>query len=106
MNPEAENPLENKLKTELQNSEWLQKFKCLGDTLKYVKTEIPLTQLCELKWNTEDDSLIINCPNEEIWHELSQQSEKIAKLNQKINRLIFKYADYQELVFNKKDSNY
>ena len=105
MNPEAENPLEIKLKAELQNSEWLQKFKWLSDTLKYVKTEIPLTQLCELKWNTEDDSLIINCPNEEIWLELSQQSEKIAELNQKINRLILKYADYQELVFVKK-TNY
>lgn len=105
MNPEAENPLESKLKAELQNSEWLQKFKWLSDTLRYVKTEIPLTQLCELKWNTEDDSLIINCPNEEIWQELSQQSEKIAELNQKINRLILKYADYQELVFDLENPN-
>ena len=106
MNSEAENPLESKLKAELQDSKWLQKFKWLGETLRYVKMEIPLTQLCQLKWNTEDDSLIINCPNEEIWLELSQQSEKIAELNQKINRLILKYADYQELVFNKKNSNY
>ena len=94
MNPEAENPLESKLKAELQNSEWLQKFKWLGDTLRCVKTEILLTQLCELEWNTEDDSLIINCPNEEVWQELSQQSEKIAEMNQKINRLILKYANF------------
>lgn len=103
MNSEAENPLESQLKAELQNSEWLQKFKQLGDTLRYVKTEIPLTQLCDLKWNTEDDSLIINCPNEEVWQELSQQPEKIAKLNQKVNRLILKYANYQELVFSKEN---
>ena len=99
MNPQAENPLESKLKEELQNSEWLQKFKWLADTLRYVKTEIPLTQLCELKWDTEGDSLIIICPNEEIWRELSLQPEKISELNQKINRLILKYGDYQELVF-------
>ena len=100
MNPEAENPLQNKLKSELQNSAWLHKFKQLSDTLRYIKTEIPLTQLCELKWITEDDSLIIYCPNQEIWQELSQQQEKMAQFNQRINRLIIKYANYEELIFD------
>ncbi|MDJ0647155.1 MAG: hypothetical protein QNJ60_00475 [Xenococcaceae cyanobacterium MO_188.B19] len=103
MNPEAENPLQSKLKAELDNSEWLQKFKQLGDTLRYVKAEIPLTQLCNLKWNTKDESLIVNCPNEEVWQELSQQSEKIAKVNQKVKRLILKYGNYPELVFDQKN---
>ena len=79
MNPETENSLQSRLKSELQNSEWLQKFKQLSDTLRYIKREIPLTQLCELKWITEDDGLIIYCPNEEVWQELSQQPEKMAK---------------------------
>ena len=87
MNREAENPLQSRLKSELQNSEWLRKFKQLSDTLRYIKTEIPLTQFCELKWITEDDSLIIYCPNEEVWQELSQQQEKMAKVNQRVNRL-------------------
>lgn len=67
MNPEAENPLPSRFKAELLNSEWSQEFKQLSDTLRAIQTEIPLTQLCELKWITEDDSLIIDCPNEEVW---------------------------------------
>ncbi len=104
MNPSSENPLENQLKAELEDSQWLQKFKWLGEILNLVKTEIPLTQLCELKWNTTDESLVINCPNQEVWQALSQESAKFTELNQQIDRLVIRYGDLPDLIFANQNS--
>ena len=75
-----ENPLRDKLKTEIDNSQWLQKFKEIGENLKLIKSAIPVTQLCQLKWNTGNNGLDIYCPNEEIWNDLQQEITTISKL--------------------------
>ena len=68
MYPESANPLQDKLKAELDNSQWLQKFREIGENLQLIKSAIPVTELCQLKWNTGNNGLDIHCPNEETWN--------------------------------------
>jgi hypothetical protein len=97
MNYHEENPLKNQLDREIQESEWFQKFKQIGETLTQIKTEIPLTQLCELRWNTEDDRLAIHCPNLEVRSGLEAQHADIAKLNSIARRYILKSPHEDDL---------
>ena len=92
------NPLQNKLEKELQESEWLQKFKRLSEGLRQIKAEIPLTQLCHLEWKTDSDSLVIHCPNPEVREALSQQTAKIAQIKMGAKHFILKYQNYADIV--------
>ncbi|ELS05145.1 hypothetical protein Xen7305DRAFT_00048860 [Xenococcus sp. PCC 7305] len=76
----TDNPLHDKLKAQVDNSQWLQKFKEIGENLKLIKSAIPITTLCQLKWNTSKNGLDIHCPNEETWNFLKQETATIAKL--------------------------
>lgn len=98
MNLEEENPWQNKLERQLQQSESLQKFKQISRTLQQLKAEMPLTQLCELRWITNDDTLIVHCPNLEVRQDLSEQREKLAQLNLSLSRFIIKYSNEQDII--------
>jgi len=100
MNQEEQNPLRHKLEKELQESEWLQKFKQLSEGLRQIKAEIPLTQLCNLEWMTDTESLIIHCPNPEVRAGLSQQISQIAQINIGANLFILKYPHYQDIIID------
>lgn len=100
MNQEEQNPLRHKLEKELQESEWLQKFKQLSEGLRQLKAEIPLTQLCKLEWITDSESLIIHCPNPEVRAGLSQQISQIAQLNIGANIFILKYPHCQDIIID------
>ena len=97
MNIEEQNPWQNKLEQQLQGSESLQKFKQISLALQQLKAEMPLTQLCELRWITDDDSLILRCPNLEIRQDLSEQRDKLAQLNLTVSRFIIKYSDLPDI---------
>lgn len=100
MNIEEHNPWQNKLEQQLQQSESLQKFKQISRALQQLKAEIPLIQLCELRWITDDDTLILHCPNLEIRQDLSQQREKLAQLDLSVSRFIIKYSNFQDIIID------
>ena len=89
----SENPLEDKLKAEIENSQWLQKFKEIGENLELIKSTIPATQLCKLKWNTNKNGLDIYCPNEETWNCLKLETTKISQLPFKGDRITILWQD-------------
>ena len=100
---EDQNPLRSQVEQELQTSDWFQKFKAWGDLLNTLKQEVPLTQLCKLQWVTSNDDLLIHCPNPEIRSDLKQQSEKIAHLRGRAQRIILKHADDPDIIVSKAD---
>ena len=89
----TENPLQDKLKAELDNSQWLQKFREIGDNLKLIKATIPATQLCQLKWNTSNNGLEVYCPNEETWNDLKLETTTISQLPLKCDRVTLFWQD-------------
>lgn len=93
MNSESENPLQDKLKAQVENSQWLQKFREIGENLKLIKSAIPATELCELKWNTGSNGLDIYCPNEETWNYLKPEINAIAQLPFKGDRVTIFWQD-------------
>jgi len=98
MNADEKEPLQRKLERELQESEWLNKFKRLSDLLMRLKTEMPLTQLCKLEWKTESDTLLIRCPNPEVQRDLLAQATAIAQRSPEAERVILQYANQQEIL--------
>jgi hypothetical protein len=97
MHPDDQNPLESSLRKELDDSTWLKKFKQIGEDLREVKTQVPLTQLCELKWVTEDDGLLIHCPNLEVRESLQQQIGWLAKTKISAKYLTIKYPETSDI---------
>lgn len=95
-NPDDENPRKGELETELEQSEWLQKFRRMGQVLTRLKAEVPVTQLCELQWVTEDEALVVCCPNAEVWASLQGQKEQIVALNLNVKQLRLQFQE-QEL---------
>ena len=93
MKPKSENPLRDRLKAEIDNSQWLQKFREIGDNLKLIKSAIPATKLCQLKWNTSGNGLDIYCPNEETWNYLKLEIATISKLPLKCDRVTIFWHD-------------
>ncbi len=93
MSSESENPLQDKLKAEIDNSQWLQKFREIGENLQLIKSAIPVTKLCQLKWNTSSNGLDIYCPNEETWHDLQLEIPRISKLPFKGDRITIFWQD-------------
>ncbi len=93
--PDDENPLKRSLQRELENSEWLNKFKRVSTILKQIKADIPVTQLCTLKWQTELDALVVHCPNGEVWESLQQYQQQIQALDLELSQVILQYQDQQ-----------
>ena len=93
MNSESENPLQDQLKAEIDNSQWLQKFRDIGDNLKLIKSAIPATQLCQLKWNTSNNGLDVYCPNKETWNYLNLEIATISQLSLKGDRVTIFWQD-------------
>ncbi|NEO83954.1 MAG: hypothetical protein F6J87_06785 [Spirulina sp. SIO3F2] len=92
---EDQNPLKHELEAELNDSEWLQKFKAWGLLLQQLKTEVPVTQLCQLQWVTGADDLVIHCSNSEIRDALKQQAQKIYQLNKTASQIIVRLSGYR-----------
>ena len=101
MNFNHQNSLRNKLEKELQQSQWLRKFKRISYCLSTIKIKIPLTQLCELKWLTETDTLVIHCPNLEARNALVEQVEQIKMMPLEVSRIMLKLSGYSEVVIDK-----
>ncbi|MEO1352754.1 MAG: hypothetical protein AAFW84_28840 [Cyanobacteria bacterium J06635_15] len=95
---DSQNPLQNKLKQELDESEWLQKFKAINQLLQILKADIPLTQLCDLKWDTTHDQLLIHCPNPEIQITLNRQSEELAQRTGCARQIVLKYSERPDII--------
>ncbi len=100
MNPDDRNPLENSLRKELEDSAWLRKFRQIGEDLREIKAKAPLTQLCELKWVTEDDGLLIHCPNLEVRESLQKQISLLAKTKLSAKYLTIKYPEVPDININ------
>ncbi len=77
---EDQNPLRTQLENDLNNSEWLQKFKAINQLLHSLKAEILDIQTCDLKWDTSCDGLVIHCPSEENCQRLQSQQGKIISI--------------------------
>ena len=90
--------LKQQLEKELQESEWLNKFKRLSDLLLRLKTELPLTQLCKVEWKTDSDTLRIRCPNSEVQDDLLQQASQIVQLCPEAPHIILEWADNQHIL--------
>ena len=85
-----QNPLRSRLETELNSSQWLQAFKAINRLLQCLKADIAAIQVCDLKWDTSCNGLVIHCPSADIGQQLrSQQGEILA---------IARYADRITLV--------
>lgn len=97
-NPDDENPLKRELEAELAQSEWLQKFRRMGEVLTRLKAEVPVTQLCELQWVTEDEALVIRCPNAEVWESLKGQERAIKALALEVKQIVLQYQQEQVAV--------
>jgi hypothetical protein len=106
MNQNDRNPLASRLKKELEDSPWLRKFKQIGNDLREVRTKIPLTQLCELKWVSEDDGLLIYCPNLEVRSDLQQQIDTLAKVDISARSLTIKYPETPDIAINIVNENH
>ncbi len=74
-------PLQDKLKRELEESEWLTRYWQMGQSLLTLKERVPLTTLCKVEWATDTDTLSIRCPNVEIRQSLLKQVQVIQDLN-------------------------
>lgn len=98
---EDQNPLKREIGTALNQSEWLQKFKAWSLLLQQLKTEVPITQLCQLQWITGVDNLVIHCPNPETRETLKQQAQTIRRLNKSANQIIVRLAGYDDFVLVK-----
>lgn len=72
-----QNPLRSQLEDELNNSEWLQKFKAINQLLHSLKDAIAEIRICELRWDTSCNGLIIYCPSVETASHLQQQQDTI-----------------------------
>ena len=93
-----QNPLRSQLENELNNSTWLQKFKALSTLLQTLKSEVPLTQLCQVKWDTDTDVLLIHCPNPDIRTALSKQSSKLEQIKGCATHIILTLADHPDII--------
>ena len=96
--PRGENPLREALEQQLAQSEWLQKFRRIGQVITTLKAEIPMVQLCDIQWLTAEDSLLIGCPNEELWNSLQNQAEQLLSLNLAAEKILLKYQDEQVIL--------
>lgn len=104
MNSEEYNRKKRELEKELQASEWLQKFKQLSFGLRQLKAEIPLTQLCQLRWLTDSETLMIHCPNPEVREGLCRQQTQLAQLKIMARRFIIKYPALPDAIVDRENS--
>ncbi|MEM9568450.1 MAG: hypothetical protein AAF974_09110 [Cyanobacteria bacterium P01_E01_bin.34] len=104
MYPDDRQPFKDKLKQELEESEWLQKYRQMGQSLLALKTKVPLTELCDLKWDTETDSLLIRCPNVEVWENLQKQLADIRKLQIAATRITLQFGDREDIIISSIDA--
>ncbi|MEM9907123.1 MAG: hypothetical protein AAF921_19075 [Cyanobacteria bacterium P01_D01_bin.44] len=95
---DSQNLLRDKLKQELDESEWLQKFKAINQLLQILKADIPLTQLCDLKWDTTHDQLLIHCPNPETLIALNRQSQELAQRTGCAKQILLKYSEHPDII--------
>ncbi|NEQ53568.1 MAG: hypothetical protein F6K11_26100 [Leptolyngbya sp. SIO3F4] len=77
---EDQNPLRTQLENNLNNSEWLQKFKAINQLLHSLKSEITEIQSCELKWDTSCDGLVIHAPSIEVAQQLQLKQDTIISI--------------------------
>ena len=97
MHPDDRESIQDKLKRELEESEWLQKYRQMGQSLLALKAEVPLTELCDLKWETETDSLLIRCPNAEVWEGLQRQRAEIRALQIAATNVVLQLSDREDV---------
>ena len=81
MSSDDRESLSDKLRRDLEASQWLQKYRQMGQSLLALKEKIPLSTLCKVEWLTETDTLSIRCPNPEIREGLLKQASAIAALD-------------------------
>jgi hypothetical protein len=93
-----QNPLRSKLEKELKESEWLQKFKAINQLLQTLKAEVPLTRLCDLKWDTAYNQLLIHCPDPEIRDALANQSRRLARLTGCAQQLVLRHSEQPDVI--------
>ena len=96
---EEQHPLRRQIEQELQASDWFGKFKAWGTFLETLKAQVPLTQLCQVRWITRSDELIIHCPNPEIRRAIENQAEQLAQLQGPAHQIIVRSAHVPDLVF-------
>jgi hypothetical protein len=95
---EKKEHLQRQLKAELEESSWLHKFKQLSDLLTTIKTEIPATIFCELRWLTAEEVLLIHCPNPETKASLENEADKFANICSFAHKFIITYPDTPDFV--------
>ncbi|AFY72160.1 hypothetical protein Pse7367_3945 (plasmid) [Thalassoporum mexicanum PCC 7367] len=95
---EKREQLQTRLKTKLEESTWLHKFKQLSDLLTTIKTEIPATIFCDLRWLTEEETLLIHCPNPETKASLENEADKFAQVCSFAQRFVITYLDTPDFV--------
>ncbi|MGK7911940.1 MAG: hypothetical protein AB4050_10750 [Synechococcus sp.] len=97
MYPDDRQPFKDQLKRELEESEWLQKYRQMAQSLLALKANVPLTELCDLKWDTDTDSLLIRCPNAEVWESLKTQLTDIRCLEISATQVILQFSDREDI---------
>lgn len=82
-----QNPLRSQLEDELNSSTWLQKFKAINRLLHSLKADITDISVCDLKWDTGTNGLIIHCPSAEVRAKLNSQQTKIIEIANYADRI-------------------
>lgn len=95
---EDQNPLRTQLEDDLNNSEWLQKFKAINQLLHSLKAEIVEIQSCELKWDTRCNGLTIECPSAATCQTLLTQQDKIIAIAAYADRIALVHSDSSDII--------
>lgn len=95
---DEQNPLRSQFEDELNNSEWLQKFKAINQLLHSLKAEILPVQSCDLKWDTSCNGLKIHCPSSDIVQQLQQQQTQIIDIANYADRIALVQPDSAEVI--------
>ncbi|MEM1256780.1 MAG: hypothetical protein AAGI69_30480 [Cyanobacteria bacterium P01_H01_bin.21] len=95
---DPQNPLRSQLESDLNNSEWLQKFKAINQLIHSLKGEITEINSCELRWNTSCNGLDIHCPSIETGQRLLLQQDTIVSIANYAERIVLMQPDSSDII--------
>ena len=97
MLPDDRQSMQEKLRRELEASQWLQTYRHMGQSLLALKKHIPLSTLCKVEWKTDTNTLLIRCPNAEVYEDLQQQVAAIRDLQIAASSIVIRYEGYPDI---------
>ena len=78
----------------------MQKFQALSEMLQRLKVELPITNQCDLRWDTARNWLSISCPDRVVRGRLLNQTERLAHLAYPAKQVILKLPAHQDVIIH------